>query len=221
MFRTRIKFCGITRVADAHAAADCGADAVGLVFHEPSSRHLSIAQARAIVEVLPPFVTPVALFVNASADTIRQTIQETGAQCAQLHGDEPPDLIAQLQPLPILKAIHIRREDLRQSLDTWREAIGRLHLTNLRALLLETATPLPGGTGLSNDWDAIADAQQQGWFANLPPLIAAGGLTPDNVAQVIRRLHPHAVDVSSGIESAPGLKSAGKMAAFARAVASI
>jgi phosphoribosylanthranilate isomerase len=219
MQRTRIKFCGMTRIEDARAAAELGADAVGLVFHEPSPRHLTIEMAQMIVEALPPFVTPVALFVNASAETIRQTLARTGARCVQLHGDEPPELIAELQPLSVIKAVHIRRGELRGTLDAFRDTIVRLDLTNLRGLLLETAALIPGGSGLANDWDTIAEAQKAGWFDHLPPLIAAGGLNPDNVAQVIQRLHPCAVDVSSGIESAPGLKSAEKMSAFARAVA--
>jgi phosphoribosylanthranilate isomerase len=219
MQRTRIKFCGMTRIADARAAADLGADAIGLVFHKPSPRHLTVEMARMIVETLPPFVTPVALFVDAPVEMIRHTFAQTGAQCVQLHGNEPPDLIAQLQPLPVIKALHIRPGELRQTLEGFREAIGRLHLTNLQGLLLETATPIPGGSGRPNDWDAIADAKNAGWFDGLPAVIAAGGLDPDSVAHVIQRLRPFAVDVSSGIESAPGLKSAEKMAAFARAVA--
>ncbi len=219
MQRTRIKFCGMTRQDDARAAGELGADAVGLVFHPPSPRHLTVEQARGIVEALPPFVTPVALFVNASAGQIRQTLGETGARWAQLHGNESPELIAELHPIPILKALHVRRGELRRTLEGWREAIARLQLTNLRGLLLETAGPLPGGSGQANDWETIIEAREQGVFEGLPPLIAAGGLSSDNVAAVIQRLHPWAVDVSSGIESAPGLKSVEKMAAFARAVA--
>jgi phosphoribosylanthranilate isomerase len=215
MSRVRIKICGITRVEDALAAARLGADAIGINFHPPSRRAITVSTARQILSVLPPFVSAVGLFVNADAPTIRSTAADLHLSHVQLHGDESPQLVAQLRGLAVLKSIRADRRTLGAVLQTWREAIASLRLDNLHGLLLETPhTTLPGGTGVENDWSAIHDHQIAGHFDGLPPVIAAGGLTPDNVASVIRLLRPYAVDVSTGVESAVGQKSPQKMAAI-------
>lgn len=218
MNRPWLKFCGLSRPEDVRAAAELGADAIGLVFHAPSPRNVSLEQARILVKELPSHVTPVALFVDVRPEQILETVRQTGAAWAQLHGRETLDDVAALNPLPVIKAIHVHRERLRQTLAPWRQAVESGSIPNLRALLLETAGPMIGGSGMSNDWETIAEARSKGWFDDLPPLIAAGGLTAANVGEVVRGIEPWGVDVSSGIESAPGLKSRDKMAAFARAI---
>jgi phosphoribosylanthranilate isomerase len=219
MHRTRIKFCGITRAKDAAAAAVAGADAIGLVFYKKSVRHVSMETAREILAVLPPMVCPIGLFVNSPHDEIRDIANTLNLRTVQLHGDEPPEVVAQLSDLSVIKAIRCDSKSLRPSLQLWRSAALKLNLKNLSGILLETGdTPQPGGTGIENDWEGIAAAIGTGQVTGLPPLIAAGGLCAENVAGVVRRLRPWAVDVSSGIEQAPGLKSLDKMQRFACAV---
>jgi phosphoribosylanthranilate isomerase len=212
MQRTRIKFCGITRPEDAAAAAAAGADAIGLVFYPHSDRFVSVARARAILAALPPFVTPVALFVDASAAEVTDVAGQLRLTTVQLHGDEPPDMVARLGGLHVVKAIRARPAALVGAIAPWR-------FVPIAALLLETAgTQEPGGTGVANDWAGLAEARRAGLLDGLPPLIAAGGLTPETVGGVVRALRPFGVDVSSGIEQARGIKSVERMAALAGAV---
>jgi len=208
MRRTRIKICGITRPQDALAAANTGADAIGLVFYPPAARCVSVARAREILAVLPPFITPVGLFVNQPAEEIKTTADALGLNCVQLHGEESPADATALAPLRILKAVRVDAR-FRQSLALWKTA-------RVSGLVLETAGST-GGTGVTNDWDAIESARHAGAFDGLPPIILAGGLTAENVGGGVRRLRPWAVDVSSGVESAKGIKSADKIAAFVAA----
>jgi phosphoribosylanthranilate isomerase len=217
--RTRIKICGITRVQDALAAAEAGADAIGLVFYPPAPRYVRPDLAAQIVAALPPFITPVGLFVDAPAAEILATAAKLGLRTVQLNGHEGPELIAALHGVAVLKAIHVTRANLATDLQAWRRQIASHGLTHLRGLVLETgSTPAPGGTGIENDWEAIAAAGEAGAFASLPPSIAAGGLTPGNVAGVVRLLRPWAVDISSGVEDSPGQKSAQKIRDFVTAV---
>ena len=218
MPRIRIKFCGITRPADALTAADAGADAIGLVFHPPARRNISVDQARHILSELPPFITPVALFVDAETPRILDLAAELRIHHIQLHGHESPERLAELRGLTLLKALRADPRTLQQDLRTWRDAIARLNLTHLRGFVLETPSAHPGGTGLENDWATIRHHQSRGDFADLPPIIAAGGLTPQNVAHVVQSLRPYAVDVSSGIETKVGEKSPEKMIAFVKAL---
>jgi len=219
MRRTRIKICGVCRAEHALCAAAHGADAIGLVFHKPSPRSVSAESARDILRVLPPFVTPVALFVDASAEKILDTAQILGLRTVQLHGEEPPELIAALKGLTVLKAVRVEKSDFANRLAGWRRAIEVHKLSNLAALLLETAnTPVAGGAGIPNDWQTVKKAQSAGLFDGLPPLIAAGGLTPGTVAEVVRALRPYAVDVSSGVEEGRRQKSKVKIEAFVAAV---
>jgi phosphoribosylanthranilate isomerase len=213
MARTRIKFCGITRVEDAVTAAEAGADAVGLVLHAESPRRVTRDTARQIIGALSPFVTPVGLFVDAPPQLIVELATDLGLRHIQLHGHEPPSMVASLRAWAIIKAIRVSRDTLGKDVKPWRE------LSHVRGILFETgSTPQRGGSGVENDWEAIRAAQDRGELSQLPPIIAAGGLRPDNVGAVVRLLRPYAVDVSTGIESAPGIKSAEKMTEFVRAV---
>jgi phosphoribosylanthranilate isomerase len=215
MARTRIKFCGMTRAQDARAAAECGADAIGMVLHSQTPRRISTETARQILDVLPPYVTAVGMFVDAPAQLIEETAGELRLSHVQLHGDEPPEMVEGLSGLKVIKAVRVRRGGLAEALEPWRGVRG------LSAILLETGgTEQAGGSGVENDWDAIAEAKKSGVFEALPPIIAAGGLRPQNVAQVIRLIAPYAVDVSSGIEASRGIKSIEKMQLFASNVRS-
>ncbi len=219
MSRTRIKICGVTRPEDAALAARHGADAVGVVCYPQARRYSPIDRARAIVRALPAFVSPVALFVDQSVDEVREVASALGVRHLQLHGHETPEMVATLREFVVLKALRAGRDTLAGDLARWREAGRALDLSNLQGLVLETAaTTAPGGTGVENDWATIAEIQERGAFAGLPPIVAAGGLRPENVAAVVRRLGPYAVDVSSGVEEAFGQKSEGKVAAFVREV---
>ena len=223
MERTRIKICGITRVEDALAAARAGADAIGLLFHPPAQRNLSVQRAEQIVGALPPFVTPVGLFVDAPAEQVREVGRRLRLRHVQLHGDEPPERVAELAEWCVVKAVRVERDRFGEDLAAWREAIKRLKLRNLSGLVLETAgtgkagAPA-GGTGAANDWETVLRHLRRGDFIGLPPIIAAGGLRPETVGAVVRDLRPWAVDVSSGVEESPGQKSPQKIAAFVAAV---
>jgi len=202
---TRIKICGITRAEDAQAAAQAGADAIGLVFYERSPRHVAVQQAAQLAAALPPFVTGVGLFVNAEAALVREVLAQVPLDLLQFHGDESPEYCAQFGR-PYLKAIRVRAGvDLLQCASDFRGA---------RGLLLDAHVEgVPGGTGTTFDWGLIPQA--------LPlPVILSGGLDAENVAEAIRRVQPCAVDVSSGVESAKGIKDAAKVAAFINEVKS-
>lgn len=194
----RVKICGITRPEDAQAAADAGADAIGLVFAE-SPRRIPPEQAAHILAVLPPFVTPVALFVNETADRIRAICRDLGLRTVQLHGDEPPELAAELGDLCVLKAFRIGSRDDLHAAEGYPAA----------AYLLDSRVPgRQGGTGTTFDWALLQDIA---WDR---PVILAGGLTPDNVVEGIRQVQPYGVDTSSGVESEPGIKDAARVRAF-------
>lgn len=209
----------MTRPQDAVAAARAGADAIGLVFYAAARRRVTVDRAREIIDVLPPFVTPVGLFVDSAPSEILEVARHLGIRQVQLHGHEAPELVAALNELTVLKAVRVTRDGLTPTLQRWRSAIHELRLHHLKGLLLETAsTTAPGGTGVENDWDTIAEFQRAGAFDGLPPIIAAGGLRPENVGDVVRRLRPWAVDVSSGVEESSGAKSQQKLTAFAQAV---
>ena len=200
---TAVKICGITRVEDALIAAQLGARATGFVFASVSPRCITAARAHEITRKLPPFVTTVALFVDPSAAEVEQILRDVHFDLLQFHGDESPQFCRQFK-IPYVKAARVRREtDLLQ--------YARLY-DDARALLLDAFVPgSHGGTGVVFDWNLIP--------RELPAsLILSGGLKPDNVADAIRRVRPWAVDVSSGVESSPGVKDERKMAAFMQGV---
>jgi phosphoribosylanthranilate isomerase len=217
--RTRIKICGIARREDAQAAVSAGADAIGLLFHSGSKRFVSTDVAKQIVAGLPPMLSVVGLFVDADVDAIRRIVSEIHFAALQLHGNETPQVVAQLKPIPVIKAIRVDAKRLGEDLRVWKSAVADLGLTNLVGLVMETAsTKEPGGTGIVNDWQTLSRHIKAGDFKGLPPLIAAGGLTPGNVADVVRMIRPWAVDVSSGVESEPRQKSSDMIQQFVQAV---
>jgi phosphoribosylanthranilate isomerase len=199
--RTRVKICGITRTADAAAAARAGADAIGLVFYPPSPRFLSVERAREIRDALPPFVQTVALFVNADAAQVSQVIGRVHPAMLQFHGDESPEFCAQFG-LPYVKACRMRKGV--SALEYLRP------FSQAAAWLFDSHVPEYGGVGESFDWSLIPETGK--------PVILSGGLSTTNVAEAIRRVRPWGVDVSSGVESAKGVKDAAKIAAFMREV---
>lgn len=213
MRRTRVKICGVMRPEDAAAACACGADAIGMIFHPPSPRNISLDRARLVIEQVAPFVTPVGVFVDSSAEQVTEVANALGLRVVQLSGKETPDNVAALRPLRVIKAIRVLRRQLRAALQPWHD------VENLIGLVMEPGTTdQPGGTGVANDWDEVIAAQRTGAFANLPPLIAAGGLRPESVAEVVRTVQPFAVDVSSGVERERGVKSEEKLELFIRNV---
>ena len=197
MSQVRIKICGVTSVEDALAAVRLGADALGFNFWPDSKRYVSPSTAEAIIARLPPFVTTVGVFVNQPEGEIRAIASESGVQVFQLHGDEPPDFCARL-PLPVIKAIPVDQV----------KTLSRLLSYEVSAFLLDTPSRGFGGSGVPFDW-SLAEG-----VSEVAPVILAGGLTPENVAEAIRAVRPYAVDVASGVESRPGAKDPAKMARF-------
>ena len=202
----RVKICGITRAEDLHAACEAGAEALGFVFYERSPRHLSVEAAAALLRELPPFVQSVGLFVNADPAFIASLLEAAPLDLLQFHGDETAADCARYGR-PWIKAVRVNRDtDLVKCAADFEAA---------RGLLLDAfVAGVPGGTGERFDWGLIPPALPR-------PVVLSGGLTPDNVAEAIQRVRPWAVDVSSGVEAAKGIKDARKMAQFiARAKAS-
>ena len=196
--RTRVKICGITRGQDAQAAAHAGADAIGLVFYPPSPRYLSVERAVEIRDALPPFVQTVALFVNPDAAQVAQVIGRMRPAMLQFHGEETPQFCAQFG-VPYVKAVRVRPGV---------DALEYLRpFSRAAAWLFDSYVPEYGGVGESFDWSLAPAIGER-------PVILSGGLSPDNVAEAIRRVRPWGVDVSSGVESGKGVKDDTKIAAF-------
>jgi phosphoribosylanthranilate isomerase len=197
--RTRIKICGITRPEDARAAVDAGADAIGLVFYASSPRSVTLEQAQAICAVIPPFVTIVALTVNADKALLQEIIGALPVSLLQFHGDEEPEHCEAFS-IPYIKALRMS-----DGLDVVAECE---RFSSALALLLDAYQPgKPGGTGESFDWGRVPGSIG-------PGIILAGGLTPGNVEQAIERVSPYAVDVSGGVEESPGIKDVFKINEF-------
>ncbi|ASP39913.1 phosphoribosylanthranilate isomerase [Bacterioplanes sanyensis] len=203
MIRTRVKICGITRVEDALAVVEQGADSLGLVFYPPSPRAVSIDQAQAIAAAVPAFVTVTALFVNPTVEEVQSVLNQVRIDLLQFHGDEDNDFCRQFKH-PFIKALRVRQASDLVALC--------LRFPSALALLLDSYKPgVPGGTGESFDWSLIPQELQT-------PVILAGGLTPGNVASAIEQVTPYAVDVSGGVESAKGIKDHDKICAFMKEV---
>ncbi len=198
MSRTRIKICGLTRAEDVCAAVEHGADAIGFVFYPPSPRAISFDRAAELVALLPPFVTSVGLFVNPEAAFVSEALSRLPLQLLQFHGDES-DADCARYGRPWIKAARMR------------PGVDLLEFTTLhpgaRGILLDAFVDGYGGGGKTFDWSLIPAG-----FGR--PLILSGGLDADNVGEAVRRVRPWAVDVSSGVESAMGIKDAAKIAAF-------
>ena len=198
----RVKICGNVTLKDTMAAVEAGADAVGFVFYARSPRVVSPKAVAAIVSHLPPLVMAVGVFVNENPDVVSQIMADCGLPYAQLHGEESPQYCAELK-LPVLKGIRVRS----------REDLAMLSLYRVKAILLDAYVEgVVGGTGTTFDWALAVEAKAWG------PIILAGGLTPDNVVEAIRHVQPYGVDVSSGVEAAPGVKDHTKVRAFVKSV---
>jgi phosphoribosylanthranilate isomerase len=204
--KTQVKICGVTNVADALAAAEAGADMIGLNFYEKSPRHISLATAAEIARALPPFVLRVGVFVNPDEAQVMEAIAACGLNLLQFHGDEDSDFCTQFG-LMCVKALRVRDA----------ESLAALENFHTDAFLLDAyAKSGLGGTGEKFNWDLAIEAQKFG-----KPIFLAGGLTPENVAAAVKQVRSFAVDVSSGVESAPGKKDAAKVRAFIAAVRAV
>lgn len=196
--RTRVKICGITREQDLLAAADAGADAFGLVFYPPSPRFLTLERARDLSKAAPAFLTSVALFVNAEASDVQRVLETVRPQVLQFHGDETPEFCRGFG-VPYVKACRVKKGvDLLEYWHPFADACG---------WLADAWVEGYGGGGTGFDWSLVPTVRAK-------PLVLSGGLNPQNVGEAIRRVEPWGVDVSSGVESAKGIKDAAKIAAF-------
>ena|SRR6266571_1323050 len=195
----RIKICGITNSLDALAAVEAGANALGFILYETSPRNLSISAAAEIIRELPPFVSKVGVFVNPSEEFVRRAISESGLDTVQFHGDEPPEFCRRFV-VKTIKGFRIQAV----------ESLRDLPRYETSAWLLDSYSPDRfGGTGAAFNWDLLGSTKKLG-----RPIILAGGLTAENVAEAVRRIEPFAVDVSSGVEIKPGKKDHAKVRAF-------
>ncbi|WP_239372854.1 phosphoribosylanthranilate isomerase [Snodgrassella gandavensis] len=201
--KIRSKICGMTRVEDALLAARLGVDAIGLIFFAGSKRHVTLQQAQAIVRAVPPFVTVVGLFVNASAVEVQEVLAHVPLDVLQFHGDEGAEFCRQFQR-PYIKAIRVcNTGDIEAAIATY---------TDARALLFDAAVAGQyGGTGQTFDWQILPRQLNRPW-------ILSGGLKPENIASAIRQSHAQAVDVSSGVEITAGIKDGQKMQALMAAI---
>ncbi len=194
----KVKICGITRLEDAINAAESGADALGFVFYRKSPRYIEPDAAASIINKLPPFVTPVALFVNESKNKVWDVLNTTGINVLQFHGDEMPDYVSSFEQR-VIKAIRVKDEASLQAASDF----------DVNAFLLDAWSPdLYGGTGKKFDWEVMRQA------GTMKRFILAGGLTPENVALAVGMIKPYGVDVSSGVESSPGVKDHEKVRRF-------
>ena len=192
-----------------------GADAIGLVFAE-SPRQVSPAQARAVVDAIPPPAEAVGVFVDSDAETINRIVAEAGLTMVQLHGHEPPEIVEDLS-VPCIKAFRIRDSAWIDEVHAWLDSVRSLK--HIAAVLLDTYNPnVAGGTGERFNWQWVAEARDAGKLADLPPLVLSGGLDAENAAEAVRIVQPWMVDVSSGVESSPGVKDLKKVQAFINAV---
>lgn len=197
----KVKICGITNLEDALMAVEAGADALGFVFYRDSPRHIYPEQAALIINKLPPFVQTVGLFVNEDFTTVNETADLCGLDLLQLHGNETPEY-CQAVNRRVIKAFRVKEIS----------SLNVIHKYNVAAFLLDAWSPsAPGGTGKTFNWEIAAAAATE-------RIILAGGLTPENVAEAVRIVKPYAVDVSSGVECAPGKKDAGRLQLFFRSL---
>lgn len=188
----KVKVCGITCIEDAMACVEAGVDALGLNFYKPSPRYLALDRAAEITRHLPPFVARVGLFVNATEDAVRAIIEKTGINTLQFHGDETPEFCSRFAPMKVIKAFRMKGP----------ETLRELAEYDVDALLLDSYREgARGGTGEIFDWDLARQAKDEG-----KPIIVAGGLNPENVAEAIHETWPYAVDVASGVEIEKGRK---------------
>lgn len=200
--KTRIKICGLTRLEDVQAAVGAGADAIGLVFYPPSPRHVDLATASKLARAVPPFITIVGLFVNADPALVKATLAAVPIHLLQFHGDEDESYCRQFDH-PYMKAARVK-----PGLDLVQYAAG---FPSAQAILLDAFADGYGGGGKVFDWNLIPPALGK-------PMVLSGGLDAGNVGEAMLRVRPAAVDVSSGVEAARGIKDAEKIRAFVAAV---
>ena len=201
----RVKICGITRMEDALEAADLGAAAVGFIFFRESPRYIAPEDAARIIRNLPPFVTPVGVFVNETRDAVSRAIERSGVRSLQFHGEESPEETTGY-PLPVVKSFRVG-DDFDPA------AIARYALP---AYLLDASVRgMYGGTGRTFDWRKAVEASRFG------RIILGGGITPENAAEAVRAVHPYAIDVSSGVEASPGIKDSRRMRALFESLRSL
>ena len=192
----RVKICGITSIEDATAAVEAGADALGFMFYEPSPRYLTAERAGAIIRELPTHVAKVGVFVDADAQSIRNTADTAGLDTLQFHGDESPEFCSKFEQHTI-KAFRVKDE----------ESLGQLPDYETDAWLLDSYVKgVPGGTGEKFNWNLAVEAKHLG-----KPILLAGGLTPENAAEAVSQVAPFGLDISSGVEISPGKKDAEKV----------
>ena len=213
----RIKICGITSPEDGAMVARAGADAVGLNFYPKSARSITRQRAAQIIDALPAKIVKVGLFVNAAVDEVVRTFDGLGLDLIQLHGDEPPEFLAAVESRPVMRAFRLGPSGLtpiRQYLADCRD-LGCLP----KFVLIDAYRKGSyGGTGRKADW-SVANTYPPNDVADYPPLVLAGGLTPDNVGDAIRAVHPMAVDTASGVEISPGVKAPELVSQFVRTAA--
>jgi phosphoribosylanthranilate isomerase len=201
----KVKICGITNIEDALLATELGADALGFIFVKTSPRHIRPSAARKIIQELPPFVIPVGVVADAEHDEILELIDETGIRCVQLHGNESPKQLAKF-PVPVYKSFRVDKEFNLEILQRYKGS----------AYLLDTHVDgALGGTGKTFDWDVAIKAKTYG------RIILAGGLTPENIAEAVKKVQPYAVDVNSGVESTLGKKDRNKLERLFSAIRSL
>ena len=203
MKRTRVKVCGLTRLEDAELAVDLGADAVGFIFWPKSPRVVGVDRAAAIARALPAFVARVGVFVNPEPDEVKRIADEVGLSAAQLHGDESPARFGGTAPALIKVAALAGDRDVRSAIEM---------PLDVTVLIDAVDRERRGGTGVQADWAGAARV------AAIRPVILAGGLSAENVAQAIHAVRPWAIDVSSGVEDRPGVKSAARLRALFDAI---
>jgi phosphoribosylanthranilate isomerase len=210
---TRVKICGITNTEDALVAAEAGADLLGFIFYPPSPRSVTPDQAHQIIKTLRVSLSPcppisfVGVFVDEEPDSVRQIVTHCGLDYAQLHGTEPPELVRALmdEGIGVIKGFRVRDGG----------SLAKLERYRATAYLLDAYVPgQPGGTGQTFDWELAVQAKKHG------PILLAGGLIPENVAQAVRMVRPWGVDVASGVEAAPGRKDHDKLRRFVATVKS-
>ena len=206
----RVKICGITNVDDARVVAQAGADAVGLNFYPKSPRYVTAEKARQIVDALPERIVKVGLFVNAAAEEICQTFDRLGLDLIQLHGDEPPEFFGELRGRAAMRAFRLGESGV-DRMCRYLDDCRRLACEPRLVLVDACVEGAYGGTGQLADWEAL---KAYPFDATPPPLVLAGGLKPDNVAEAIRAVCPAAVDTASGVESSPGRKDPVAVEAF-------
>jgi phosphoribosylanthranilate isomerase len=209
----QIKICGVTTIDDAKAVAAAGADAIGLNFYAGSSRFLPLEQAQHVAAIIPPKVLKVGVFVNAPAEAICGAYDALGLDLIQLHGDEPPEFLAELGDRPVMRAFRVGPEGL-QGVAAYLARCRELGTPPALVLVDAFVADQRGGTGKTADWDKLVAERH---LLGDTPLVLAGGLTPDNVAEAIRRVHPAAVDTASGVESSLGKKDLAAVRRFVEA----